>query len=170
MGGGAVCACAAVVFNAARTAAVRRIRVGRCMVLMPDPNRAPERRGAGLAPRGAHRGACCFLRRHDPFRFEGSSGRSCHSLSPPRRTPLQATRTQCVAPRRASRNYVSAAIGPQFVTITVAAARAGRVFALPPASKDAAHLITIPPGAYTVEIRGEGDAERVALLEINEVP
>jgi hypothetical protein len=39
------------------------------------PELTPEK-GARVAPlkKGAIR-ACCFLRRHDPFRFEGSSGR-----------------------------------------------------------------------------------------------
>jgi hypothetical protein len=39
------------------------------------PELTPEKRGAS---RGLKKGAiraCCFLRRHDPFRFEGSSGR-----------------------------------------------------------------------------------------------
>ena len=43
-------------------------------------------------------------------------------------------------------------------------------FALSPGSEDAALLITVPPGAYTVEVRGKNDGEGVALLEIYEVP
>ena len=35
---------------------------------------------------------------------------------------------------------------------------------------DAALLITLPPGAYTVEVKGKGDTEGIALLEIYEVP
>ena len=43
--------------------------------MMPNPN-GPPKKGARVAPskKGAIR-ACCFLRRHDPSRFEGSSGR-----------------------------------------------------------------------------------------------
>jgi hypothetical protein len=31
-------------------------------------------------------------------------------------------------------------------------------------------LITLPPGAYTVEVKGKADTEGVALLEIYEIP
>jgi hypothetical protein len=64
------------------------------MVVRPNPKQTPGRRGATSHPNGAQRSACCFLRRHDPFRFEGSSGRAHRNLSPPRRTPLQASGTQ----------------------------------------------------------------------------
>lgn len=43
-------------------------------------------------------------------------------------------------------------------------------FTLGEGSEDAALLITLAPGAYTVEIRGQGGTEGVALLEIYEVP
>ncbi len=43
-------------------------------------------------------------------------------------------------------------------------------FSLPQASKDAALFITLPPGAYTVEISGKDNGEGVALLEIYDVP
>jgi hypothetical protein len=43
-------------------------------------------------------------------------------------------------------------------------------FALASNGEDAAFLITLPPGAYTVEVRGKHDSEGVALLEIYEVP
>lgn len=43
-------------------------------------------------------------------------------------------------------------------------------FALAPGSEDAALLITLPPGAYTVEVKGKGGTEGVALLEIYGVP
>jgi hypothetical protein len=43
-------------------------------------------------------------------------------------------------------------------------------FALPAGSEDAALLITLPPGAYTVEVKGKNNLEGVALLEIYEVP
>jgi len=53
-----------------------------------------------------------------------------------------------------------------------AAAAGSRVgaFALPPNSEDAALLITVAPGAYTVEVRGKAGTEGVALLEIYEIP
>jgi hypothetical protein len=44
------------------------------MVWLPDPNGLPPK--GRRAPDGAARGACCFLRRHDPFqvrRVEWSS-------------------------------------------------------------------------------------------------
>jgi len=53
---------------------------------------------------------------------------------------------------------------------TEAATKALGAFPLPPGSKDAALFITLPPGAYTVEISGKNDTEGVALLEIYEVP
>jgi hypothetical protein len=53
--------------------------------------------------------------------------------------------------------------------IAAASARVG-AFALPPNSEDAALLLTVAPGAYTVEVRGKGGAEGVALLEIYEIP
>ena len=39
------------------------------------------------------------------FRFEGSSGRSHRNLSPPRRTPLQATRTKYRDARKARESF-----------------------------------------------------------------
>ena len=38
------------------------------------------------------------------------------------------------------------------------------------ASKDAALLISLPPGSYTVQLPASGSAAGVALLEIYEVP
>jgi hypothetical protein len=52
----------------------------------------------------------------------------------------------------------------------VAASRSTGAFTLGANSQDAAILTTLPPGAYTVEVKGKGDAEGVALLEIYEVP
>lgn len=43
-------------------------------------------------------------------------------------------------------------------------------FALANGSEDAAILITLPPGAYTVQVAGKNGAAGVALLEIYEVP
>lgn len=50
-----------------------------------------------------------------------------------------------------------------------ASTRAG-AFALAPGSEDAAILITLPPGAYTVEVKGKAGGEGIGLLEIYEVP
>lgn len=43
-------------------------------------------------------------------------------------------------------------------------------FALDPASKDAALLVTLPPGSYTVQVSGTAATTGVALVEIYEVP
>jgi len=51
-----------------------------------------------------------------------------------------------------------------------AASKTAGAFALAANSQDAALLITLPPGAYTVEVKGKGETEGVALLEIYEVP
>jgi hypothetical protein len=51
-----------------------------------------------------------------------------------------------------------------------AASSAIGAFPLPDGSRDAGLLITLPPGAYTVELSGKGNAEGVALLEIYTVP
>jgi hypothetical protein len=53
--------------------------------------------------------------------------------------------------------------------VTAASTTAG-AFTLAANSEDAAVLITLAPGAYTVEVKGKGDTEGVALLEIYEVP
>lgn len=52
----------------------------------------------------------------------------------------------------------------------VAASKAAGAFSLAANSEDAAMLITLPPGAYTVEVKGKAESEGVALLEIYEVP
>jgi uncharacterized delta-60 repeat protein len=49
------------------------------------------------------------------------------------------------------------------------AARTG-AFALPPGSKDAAFVVTLPPGIYTVVTSGVGGATGIALVEIYLVP
>ncbi|MCX6951915.1 MAG: CotH kinase family protein [Verrucomicrobia bacterium] len=54
--------------------------------------------------------------------------------------------------------------------VTKAATSVLGAFALPDGSKDAALLITLPPGPYTVEVSGKNGTEGVALLEIYEVP
>ncbi len=53
--------------------------------------------------------------------------------------------------------------------IATATTRAG-AFQLADNSDDAAMLITLPPGAYTVEVKGKAGAEGVALLEIYALP
>ena len=53
--------------------------------------------------------------------------------------------------------------------IAAAAARAG-AFALAAGSKDAAILVTLPPGAYTAQVSGVGATTGVAIVEVYEVP
>jgi hypothetical protein len=53
--------------------------------------------------------------------------------------------------------------------IATATRRIG-AFDLAAGGEDAALLITLPPGAYTVEVKGKAAAEGVALLEIYDVP
>ena len=55
-------------------------------------------------------------------------------------------------------------------SVVAAASASVGAFALPAGSKDAALLVTLPPGPYTVEVSGKGNTEGVALLEIYEVP
>jgi hypothetical protein len=43
-------------------------------------------------------------------------------------------------------------------------------FALPATSRDAALLVTLQPGSYTVQVSGVGDTTGVALIEVYEVP
>ena len=52
----------------------------------------------------------------------------------------------------------------------VAASRSVGAFALREGSEDAALILTVKPGAYTVELRGKARGEGVALLEIYELP
>lgn len=60
-------------------------------------------------------------------------------------------------------------VGPQ-AAVTEAATKALGAFPLAAGGKDAAIFITLPPGAYTVEVGGKNGAEGIALLEIYEVP
>jgi sugar lactone lactonase YvrE len=55
------------------------------------------------------------------------------------------------------------------VRMTTAFASVG-AFALPPASKDAALLVTLAPGSYTVQVSGVGGTTGVALVEVYELP
>jgi hypothetical protein len=43
-------------------------------------------------------------------------------------------------------------------------------FALPASSRDAALLVTLQPGSYTVQVSGVGGTTGVALVEVYEVP
>jgi hypothetical protein len=51
-----------------------------------------------------------------------------------------------------------------------AARKLAGTFPLGAESEDAALFVTLPPGAYTMEIRGKEDAGGTALLEIHEIP
>jgi hypothetical protein len=53
--------------------------------------------------------------------------------------------------------------------VQVAAQRVG-AFPLTSGSEDAALLITLPPGAYTIEVKGKAGAEGIALLEFYDLP
>ncbi len=57
----------------------------------------------------------------------------------------------------------------QPAAIVLATRRIG-AFDLAAGGEDAALLVTLPPGAYTVEVKGKAGAEGVALLEIYDVP
>ena len=43
-------------------------------------------------------------------------------------------------------------------------------FAFPAGGKDAAVLLTLPPGSYTAQVSGVGGATGVGLVEVYEVP
>jgi len=51
-----------------------------------------------------------------------------------------------------------------------AAFNAVSAFALPTTSRDAAVLVTLPPGAYTAQVSGAGGSTGVALLEMYDMP
>jgi hypothetical protein len=55
------------------------------------------------------------------------------------------------------------------ITLATVAAQVN-AFALDANSKDAALLLTLPPGAYTAQVSGVGNTTGVALVEIYEVP
>jgi hypothetical protein len=60
-------------------------------------------------------------------------------------------------------------VGDDVSALTSASATVG-AFPLAAGSEDAALLITLAPGAYTVEVKGKNSATGVALLEIYDVP
>jgi hypothetical protein len=43
-------------------------------------------------------------------------------------------------------------------------------FTIPAASKDAALLVTLPPGNYSVEVTGAGNQSGIAVIEVYDVP
>ena len=53
--------------------------------------------------------------------------------------------------------------------LTAAFASVG-AFVLPATSKDAALLVTLPPGNYSVQVSGVSNTTGVALVEVYEVP
>lgn len=55
------------------------------------------------------------------------------------------------------------------VQVAATAAQVG-AFALPAGSRDAALLVTLPPGSYTAQVSGVGGTTGVALVEVYEVP
>ena len=59
--------------------------------------------------------------------------------------------------------------GQDSIPLTTATREVG-AFNLAANSEDAALLITLPPGPYTVEVKGKDGSEGVALLEIYDVP
>jgi hypothetical protein len=58
---------------------------------------------------------------------------------------------------------------PSLSALVAASASVG-AFSLTAGSEDAALLITLPPGPYTVEVKGKDGGQGIALLEIYEVP
>lgn len=60
-------------------------------------------------------------------------------------------------------------MGNDALTVSKAAARVG-AFALPPASKDAVLLITLPPGRYTALVSSRGGTSGIAIVEVYEIP
>jgi len=60
-------------------------------------------------------------------------------------------------------------VGENVTALTAASAGAG-AFSLAANSEDAALLLTLRPGPYTVEVKGKDGGEGVALLEIYEIP
>lgn len=59
--------------------------------------------------------------------------------------------------------------GNNLALLLEGSAKAG-AFALPAGGKDAAVLLTLPPGSYTAQVTGVGSASGVSLVEVYEVP
>jgi peroxiredoxin len=62
----------------------------------------------------------------------------------------------------ASNDNWDAALAPTFA--------AAGAFALTPGSRDAALVVTLPPGSYTAQVSGTGNATGVAIVEVYELP
>ena len=60
-------------------------------------------------------------------------------------------------------------MGNDALTVSKAAARVG-AFALPPGSKDAVLLITLPPGRYTALVSSSAGTSGIAIVEVYEIP
>ena len=60
-------------------------------------------------------------------------------------------------------------VGNDVALVSEAAVRTGAL-ALAAGSKDAAILISLPPGSYSAEVTGAGLSSGVALVEVYEVP
>jgi hypothetical protein len=60
--------------------------------------------------------------------------------------------------------------GNDVAALTAATAQAKAGFTLPTGSKDAAILLSLTPGAYTVVVSGVNNTTGVALAEVYEVP
>ncbi len=89
---------------------------------MPDPNRTPERRGA-VRPDGAACGACCFLRRHDPFQVRRVERPSVpQSQSSAEDTPTGGARKRRSLPQR-KRNPCPLPVRGRISTLTVTRSR-----------------------------------------------
>ena len=59
---------------------------------------------------------------------------------------------------------------PALATSLTAAFASVGAFGLPPTSKDAALVVTLPPGSYSVQVSGVANTTGVALVEVYEVP
>lgn len=55
-------------------------------------------------------------------------------------------------------------------SVVVAAQGQVGAFSLPAGSRDAAVVLTLPPGAYTVQVSGENDSTGQAMIELYEIP
>jgi hypothetical protein len=66
-------------------------------------------------------------------------------------------------------NWSAQADGAKAADVAAAASIAG-AFAVPDGSKDAALIVTLPPGAYTAGVSGAAGASGVALVEVYELP
>ena len=80
------------------------------------------------------------------------------SLANPRLAVLRSGATE----EMAANDDWEAALAPAFASVGA--------FALPPGSRDAALVVTLPPGAYTAQVSGVGGTTGIALVEVYELP